>query len=620
MSTGIPSSATPGDARPGGRPDRYRPIADYALIGDSRSAALISREGSIDWLCWPRFDSASVFGRLLDWSAGGHFQVRPAGAFRSRRRYVGHTNVLETTFETDSGTIVLVDLMPAADEIGKRTRLTPFRQILRRIECTSGRVVVEVDFAPRPGYGRTVPSLRSRPHAIYCEDGPSLVHLHCDGPLRNEGDRATASWSLSEGERRYLALAFDDRSPAVFPQLGAQAEAEIDATLAFWTDWSSSFTYEGPYRETVLRSALVLKMLAYAPSGAIVAAATTSLPERIGGIRNWDYRYCWLRDASFTVRALYETGFVTEGGAFVEWLMYATRLTHPHLQILYDVFGEANLPERTLDHLEGYRGSRPVRVGNDAHAQFQLDVYGEVLGAIDRYALAGELLFRDTRTLIRRLAEMVVTRWAEPDSGIWEKRSERRQHVHAKVMAWSALDCAEQLVRRGVLEADTTAWSQAKAEIRDLVLTRGFNKRLNSFVSELDGEELDASLLYIARVGFLPPGDPMMTGTIDAIRATLGEDDLIYRYTLATEDGLPKGEGTFFACSFWLVEALALSGRYEEADRLFRRFIGYGNDLSLFSEEIDAPTHELLGNFPQALTHIALMNAALTLAATRPSS
>jgi GH15 family glucan-1,4-alpha-glucosidase len=617
MTTDAPSIAAARNSKPGKTLAGYPPIADYALIGDSRSAALISRDGSIDWLCWPRFDSASVFGRLLDWSSGGHFQIRPAGVLRSHRRYVGDTNVLETTFETDSGTMVLVDLMPAANEITKRRRLTPFRQILRRIECTSGRIVVDVDFAPRPGYGRTVPALRKRRNAIYCDYGPSLLHLHSDGELRSEGDRATGSWNLAAGEKRFLALAFDDHSPAVFPQLGAQAQAEIDATIAFWTDWSSSFTYQGPHRAVVLRSALVLKMLAYAPSGAIVAATTTSLPERIGGIRNWDYRYCWLRDASFTVRALYETGFVTEGGAFVEWLMYATRLTHPDLQILYDVFGEANLPERTLDHLEGYRGSGPVRIGNDAHAQFQLDVYGEVLGAIDRYSLEGDPLFRDTRTLICRLADMVVKRWREPDSGIWEKRSGLRQHVHAKVMAWSALDCAEQLVRRGVIEADTTIWSQAKAEIRDLVLTRGFNPRLNSFVSELDGEELDASLLSIARVGFLPPDDPRMAGTIDAIRATLGDEDLIYRYPLATEDGLPKGEGTFFACSFWLVEALALSGRYEEADRLFQRFIGYGNDLSLFSEEIDATTHELLGNFPQALTHIALMNAALTLAAAR---
>jgi len=608
-------SREPPDPDPAPGLEAYPPIADYGLIGDSRSAALISRDGSIDWLCWPRFDSPSLFARLLDRGAGGHFQIRPAGEYRSHRRYIGETNVLETTFETASGTMVLVDLMPAFDEVEKTRRLSPFRQILRRVECTSGRVAVEVDFAPRPGYGRIVPILKTKRRAIYCEDGPSILHLHSDGELVNEGHRAVAAWTLQNGENRCLALAFDDHSPAVFPHLGAEAEADIRKTIDFWTSWSSHFTYEGPHRDVVLRSALVLKLLAYAPSGAIVAAPTTSLPERIGGIRNWDYRYCWLRDASFTVRALYETGFETEGAAFVEWLMYATRLTHPGLQILYDVFGEANLPERILDHLAGYRQSAPVRIGNDAHDQFQLDVYGEVLGAIDRYTLKGEPLFNDTRTLICRLADMVVKRWMEPDNGIWEKRSALRQHVHAKVMAWSALDCAEQLVERGIIDADTTAWRDARAQIRELVLTRGFNASLNSFVSELDGEELDASLLYIARVGFLPPDDPMMLGTIDAIRQKLGDHGLIYRYTLATDDGLPKGEGTFFPCSFWMVEALALAGRCDEADRLFRQLIGYGNDLSLFSEEIDAPTHELLGNFPQALTHIGLMNAALTLAA-----
>ena len=607
-------------ANPPRTPDSYPPIGDYALIGDSRSAALVSRDGSIDWLCWPRFDSPSLFGRLLDWNSGGHFQIRPAGAYRSHRRYLGETNVLETTFETASGTMVLLDLMPAFEEVRKTTRLTPFRQLLRRIECTAGRIVVEVDFAPRPRYGRVVPTLRARRQAVYCEDGPSLLHLHSDGELTNEEARATASWSLRQGEKRYLALAFDDHAPAVFPHLGTEAEAEIERTIAFWTAWSSTFTYRGPHREVVLRSALVLKMLSYAPSGAIVAAPTTSLPEKLGGIRNWDYRYCWLRDASFTVRALYETGFETEGGAFVEWLMYATRLTQPGLQILYDVFGEANVPERTLDHLAGYRDSAPVRIGNDAHGQFQLDVYGEVLGAIDRYAHEGEPVFADTRTLICRLADMVVKRWKDPDNGIWEKRSGLSQHVHAKVMAWSALDCAEQLVRRGVVDADTTVWRDVKDQIRELVLTRGFNRSMNSFVAELDGQELDASLLYIARVGFLPAGDPMMAGTIDAIRKRLGDHDLIYRYTEATDDGLPKGEGTFFPCSFWLVEALALSGRFEEADELFQRLIGFGNDLGLFSEEIDAATHELLGNFPQALTHIALMNAALTLEGSRPRS
>ncbi|MCU1348209.1 MAG: glycoside hydrolase 15-related protein, partial [Acidobacteria bacterium] len=325
-------------------------------------------------------------------------------------------------------------------------------------------------------------------------------------------------------------------------------------------------------------------------------------------------RYCWLRDASFTVSALYDLGFATEGGAFVDWLMYGTRLTQPRLQILYDVFGEARIPERELPHLSGYMDSRPVRVGNAARNQFQLDVYAEVLGAIEEYSERGGHLDRDMRTLTVRLAEMVVKRWREPDSGIWEKRSGRQQHVHAKVMAWSALDCAIRIVAdQQKLQFDTSSWCRVRDEIKELVLTEGFDGRLGSFVSIFGDGELDASLLYIARVGFLPPDDPRMLGTLDAIRARLGHDDLVYRYEIDTEDGLPPGEGAFLPCSFWLVEALSLAGRDDEARDVFEKLLTRANDVGLLSEEIDVATGALLGNFPQALTHIALINAALTL-------
>lgn len=599
--------------------ERYPPIADYAVIGCSRSVALISSSGSIDWLCWPRFDSPSVFARILDWDRGGYFGIQPSIPFRSKRRYVDATNVLETTFDTDAGSVKLIDLMPVMREIEKRRRLRPFRQLLRRIECTSGDVPMEVHYSPRPNYARTSNPLHERGDSICCEDGPIVLNLRSDVKFDLNGSDAVTRFTIHQGAHHDFALGFDDHSPSVLPHIGDLATEEIERSLEFWRTWASQCSYDGPYGDAVLRSALVLKLLAYAPSGAIIAAPTTSLPEKIGGIRNWDYRYCWLRDAAFTVTALDQCGFTVEGGAFVDWMLYATRLTHPKLQVLYTIFGEARIPERTLD-LEGYRGSRPVRIGNAAEKQFQLDVYGEVLGAVDEHLEPNDenspppKLYRDVRQLLSRLADVVTDRWQDPDNGIWEKRAERKQHVHAKVMAWAALDCAERLVKKKyVPDRHLQRWREAKEAIHRAVLERGFNRQLGSFVSIFDGDELDASLLSIARVGFLDPTDPRMLGTIDAIRRRLGRDELLYRYEMRTDDGLPPGEGAFLACSFWLVEALALAGRYDEAREIFEKLLRRANDVGLYSEEIDVESGALLGNFPQALTHIGLMNAALCL-------
>jgi len=590
----------------------FVPIGDYAAIGCTRSVALISRGGSIDWLCWPRFESPSIFGRLLDVEKGGFFSIRPAIDHDARRTYLDGTNVIETTFTTASGTARLLDLMPVITEEEKKARLSPFRQLLRRIEIVDGEMPIEIVYAPRPDYARVTPRLEQRGDSIHCAWGPRVMNLRSDATFDIDRGTATANVVLRAGESRTFALGFDDHTPAVLPRIG---EEDIEATIDFWRKWSSQLTYDGPHRALVLRSVLVLKLLTYAPSGGIVAAPTTSLPEAIGGVRNWDYRYCWLRDASWTVSALYDCGFEKEGAAFLDWLLYSTRLTQPHLQMLYDVFGEARVPEKTLDHLAGYRGSRPVRIGNDAHGQLQLDVYGEVAGAIEEATRRGEHLDRDEQRLLRHLTEIVCKRWQEPDAGIWEKRGGARQHVHGKVMAWSALDSAQRIAKRCHVKIDTARIEKVKSEIKEAVMTRGFDAQRNTFVGVFGETEVDASLLFISRVGFIDPADPRMLGTIDAIRADLGHDGLLYRYdTRETDDGLPAGEGAFLACSFWLVEALALAGRVDDARKLFDDVVRRGNDVGLFSEELDVHSGELLGNFPQALTHIALLTAALCLA------
>lgn len=591
----------------------YPQIADYALIGDSRSAALVSRAGSIEWCCWPRFDNSSVFGRILDRERGGHFTITPAAEFTTTRRYIEATNVLETTFETAGGAVKLIDCMPVSPEVERRATLRPLRQILRIVEGIRGEVPMQLQFRPRPRFGTITPTLqRAHEQVVLGDWGAKLLHLRSDLPLPLLPDRVEATFVSRADERNYFALGYDEHTPAVFCNIGEEADRELQTTIDFWRDWSSHLRYQGPYRDVVLRSVLALKLMAYAPSGAIIAAPTTSLPEWIGGTRNWDYRYCWLRDAAFTTRALYDTGFPIEGSAFVLWLLHATRLTRSDLQVLYDVFGESRLIERELDHLEGYRRSAPVRIGNGAHAQFQLDIYGEVLGAVERFVEEGESLASDTRELIRRLVHTVMKRWRDPDNGIWEIRSAPRQHVHGKVMAWMAMDCARRIAERVDFGISGETCARVAADIKELVLRDGLDPSTGSLTGVLGEPALDASLLYVARSGFLDPGDPRLHATIDAIRQHLGRGDLVYRYR-GVDDGVGGAEGAFLPCSFWLAEALALSGRLDEAHALFDRLLHRGNDLLLYSEEVDPATGELLGNFPQALTHVALLNAALTL-------
>jgi GH15 family glucan-1,4-alpha-glucosidase len=597
-------------------PRAYPPIADYALIGDCRSAALISRGGSIDWLCLPRFDSPSVFAALLDSARGGSFRVAPKGAAQVARRYIGHSNVLETTFTTPGGVLRLTDAMAVADEQTKTGALWPDHELLRGVECLAGEVEVEVRYEPRPDYARAKGALRpGLQKTIMCEHGPSVLSLRSGVPLVIAGDRESACGSLrmKAGERTIVGLTFADGLPTVLPADGDHAWEMIAQSVAWWESWASQLTYDWRYRDIVMRSALLLKLMTYAPSGAMVAAPTTSLPEKIGGVRNWDYRYCWLRDASLTLRALVDAGFSEEAEAFLSWVLHATRLTQPRLQILYNVYGESELPERELSHLAGYCESRPVRIGNDAAGQLQLDVYGEVIDAVFLYIEHGGRIDRTTEQMLLGLGRTVCAVWQQQDEGIWEPRSGRRDNTHSKVMCWVALDRLIMLRDAGHISGSTEGFAEARDAINRAIEERSWSPALGSYTAAFDSQTLDASLLRMATTGYADPRGARMAGTIDLVRERLGSAGFLYRYLQG--DGLPQGEGAFVICSFWLVEALAMQGRIDEAAEEFERLVSCANDVGLLAEEIDPATRALLGNFPQAFSHIGLINAAETLAA-----
>lgn len=597
--------------------DSYPPIGDYALIGDSRSAALVSRDGSIDWLCFPRFDSPSMFAALLDAEVGGRFRIRPVGPFRSERQYLPGTNILETTFHCSGGTVVLRDLMPVFSEEDKRLALLPEREILREVDGLQGEVEIEIVYDPRPDYARMHPLLRSRGAlGLWCEGRGSALILRSELPvdLASDGRSARGVKRIRAGERKYLSLTYSEDAPAVIPLLGDAARQKVERTARWWREWVARCEYDGPYGEAVVRSALVLKLMAYAPSGAIVAAPTTSLPEKLGGVRNWDYRYCWLRDASFTLRALFALGYDEEAEAFLSWILHSTRLTWPELQVVYDVFGESNLREEELSHLRGYADSRPVRIGNAAHDQLQLDVYGEVIDAAAMVARRRGRFDGDTIRMLDGLGHTVCRCWREPDEGIWEGRSGRFHHTHSKVLCWVALDRLIEMYEAGYHELSVDLFRRNRDAIRTEIEARGYSERLQSYTRTFGGDEMDASLLTLPLYGYVEASHPRMRSTVARIREKLIRDGLVYRYEARTDDGLPPGEGAFGICSFWAVECLAKAGEVEAATEAFERLLAYANDVGLFAEEIDPETGAALGNFPQAFTHIGLINAALTLA------
>jgi GH15 family glucan-1,4-alpha-glucosidase len=587
-------------------------IQDYAIIGDGRSAALISNRGSIDWLCWPRFDSTSLFEAILDPNIGGQWRIRPAEDSQSSRRYIDNTNVLETVFSTDSGKIVLTDFMPVTSEEEKKRRLWPEHELIRRLKCTGGEMDLVVDFNPRLDYGRVIPIIKNR-HKLgwRINKDTSLFTLRSDIELVRRGDGLSANFTLRAGDTVSSSLTFSAEGPAVLPSLGHLVTDKLNLTIDWWRNWAAQSNYKGPYERQVTRSALVLKLLSYAPSGAIVAAPTTSLPESIGRDLNWDYRFAWLRDAAFTVHALFGLGYKDDAEAFVNWLLHATRLTRPELRIIYDVFGERPPPERQLSHLNGYADSRPVRIGNAVTDQVQLDIYGEVVEAVSHFIGEDERLDRDMQKMLRQYAEYVCEYWREPDNGIWEYRDERRHYTHSRLMCWVALDRILKMQARGQLSGiSVEKCEEEKERIRLEIEAHAWNPTLQIYAQACGSDVLDASVLLLAYYGFEEAGSQRMQKTYMRIREKLiPRLGLVYR----NERSLELREGAFALCSFWEVDFLARAGKHQEARDVFEAALNYANDVDLFSEEIDPETGDALGNFPQAFTHLGMINAALSL-------
>ncbi|MDX6511236.1 MAG: hypothetical protein QOE36_740 [Gaiellaceae bacterium] len=586
-------------------------IEDYALIGDLQTAALVDRGGSIDWLCFPRFDSAACFAALLGTPEHGRWLLAPEAGERSTRRYLHDTLVLETEWETDEGVVRVLDFMPPRGEAP---------DVVRIVEGVTGRVRMRSELVIRFDYGKVVPWVRQVDHGRVAIAGPDALCFRTPARTRGEDMRTLSDFVVDEGERVPFVLTWYPSHREV--PAAIDAEQALADTENFWREWSSKQTVKMPadWRELVQRSLMVLKALTYAPTGGIVAAPTTSLPEWIGGVRNWDYRYCWLRDATLTLLALLNAGHVDEAQNWRRWLLRAVAGDPADLQIMYGVAGERRLLEFEVPWLPGYEGSAPVRVGNAASAQLQVDVYGEVMDALYQARMHGLALEKPAWALQRNLLRGLEQVWREPDEGLWEIRGERRHFVHSKVMAWVAFDRAVRTVETQGLDGPVDHWRELRDAIHDEVCARGFDPERGSFTQSYDSPELDASLLLIPLVGFLPAQDPRVRGTVEAVEEDLMRDGFVLRYlTHEGVDGLPPGEGVFLPCSFWLVDCLELLGRHEDAHALFARLVGLANDLGLYAEEYDPEAKRFLGNFPQAFTHLALVNSAFNLATHAPT-
>jgi GH15 family glucan-1,4-alpha-glucosidase len=587
-------------------------IEDYALLGDGETAALVGLNGSIDWLCWPRFDSPACFAALLGTPDHGRWRIAPLDDHaRARRAYREGTLILETEYETSEGAVRLVDFMPMR---GRNSDL------VRIVEGVRGRVTMGMELVLRFGYGASVPWVtRMDDGALRAIAGPDMVVLHTDVEVHGKNLKTVAEFTVARGERRFFVLTHTaSHCPIREP---VNVEEALRDTEKFWRDWVGKCTYHGEHREAVIRSLVTLKALIYAPTGGIIAAPTTSLPEHLGSTRNWDYRFCWLRDATLTLLSLMDSGYYDEAASWRDWLLRAAAGSPSQLQIMYGLAGERQLWEWEIPWLPGYENSAPVRVGNAAHHQLQLDVFGEVLDALHQATKGGMRGSQEGWRLQCALVQHLAKVWQEPDQGIWEVRGPPQHFTHSKVMSWVAVDRAIKTAELLGMPGPLDEWRALRAEIHDDVCRRGYDAQRETFVQAYGSQELDASLLVIAQVGFLPPDDERVRGTVAAIERELMVDGFVSRYdTTRTKDGLPPGEGAFLACSFWLADNLQLIGRHEDARALFRRLLDLRNDVGLLAEEYDPTAGRQLGNFPQAFSHVALIDTALNLSHDRKPS
>ncbi len=588
----------------------YKGIGEYGLIGNSYTAALVSNDGSIDWCCLPRFDSPSTFAAILDDEKGGKFHIKPRTSFESQQSYLPDTNILQTTFRTDTGTVTVIDFMPCYRT--SRHKLTKFDEIHRLVDCTVGQVPLEVVFEPRLDYARDNALIETYKNGVTARGRSDKLALSSTIPFTSDGGKAIGSFTLKQGESAQFILRYDTdqpKSPGIYG-----SRRKLERTTAYWKEKAEGCVFSGPLREMMVRSYLTLHLMVYAPTGAIIAAPTTSLPEEIGGERNWDYRYAWLRDASLTLNALFYLGHIEEALGFFNWLVTLCAKCGAKAQTLYDIDYEHPVQEQILDHLKGYRNSQPVRIGNAAYAQLQLDVFGEVLEAAYNYLDMGGYISRRTWESLESFVDAACESWQLPDNGIWEIRGGPYHFTHSKLMCWVAVDRGIKIAEELGFGENIKRWQDVAKDIRADILARGWNPEKRAFTQHYDTTALDASNLLMPLYGFLPITDERISSTIERTIEELGHNGLLRRYrTDKTDDGLSGSEGEFLWCSFWLVRNLLRMGKLEDATALYQKLLGYGNHLGLFPEMVDSVSGEARGNFPQALTHLAVITTGIEL-------